>query len=234
MPLRYLSALLGSSASAAPAEPSSDEAWSWRRTRPSAPSLALRHRDGSLAELRPLRPKDRIQWVEGMPSPRGLPADLRTGSPVPGGSPTFAWALLVRRADGWWGVARGELTRLGPGGPGGMAVAVHPDHRGRGFERLLVRALASSAAIQGFDTVRVQAPPDDPFLTALAGSLGLTLPGGGPLASLNVPLESLGGSSAWPELQAELQRLTRCVEGRATSPLRIADPPPPPRANGSL
>ena len=229
---RYLASLLGGLSAAVPSFPADEEAWSWRRRDPWSPCLAMRHRDGSLVELRPLRPRERIQWREGMPE---LPVAGPPAPPGPGGlddlgrrvgrlvaldaGRSFGWAVVVRESDGWWGVGHGVVVGvLDEPDVAEVAVAVHPDHRGRGIGRLLVRALAVSATVLGLHTLRVRVAPEEERVLAFVRGFGPTAVEEGGLLRCEAPLASVVASACCPEFAAELARLTREVEAAPTWP----------------
>lgn len=230
MPLRYLSFLLGGPGSAAPLRPG-EEAWSWRRRNPYSAAVALRHRDGSLVELRPLRARDGLQWRDGMP---GLPI----AGPAPERGPVgaagarlrlerlvaldpgrqSAWAAAVREPDGWWGIGRGVVVGVrDEPAVAELAVAVHPEHRGRGVGRLLLRALAVSATVHGVERIRVWVAPDEAWVPSFVRGFGCAVSEEAGLYRCELPLAPLVASVCCSELTAELADLTRRTDGEAAS-----------------
>lgn len=91
-----------------------------------------------------------LRYVEGF----GRPGDVGVIAEVAGKPAGAAWCRLLTGSDRGYGYVADDVPEL--------AIAVEPEHRGRGLATALIEALKSAVAEAGYRAVSLSVEPDNP------------------------------------------------------------------------
>ena len=191
----------------------------WRGT---TPRLGVRLADGTPVVLRPVLPTDRRHLVRGLarmsaesryrrfltPMPRFTPWHLRYLTEVDQRE-HLAWAVFVREAGGWAGVAVGRCVRLADDPSAAeFALTVVDDHQGRGLGRLLLGTLALLALPAGVERFVAEVLASNAPMTRLLDRAGATVrPLGGGVVGAELPVAALPARLLADGVRRALRRL---------------------------
>ena len=209
----------------------------WRGT---TPRLGVRLADGAAVVLRPVLPTDRRHLARGLarmsaesryrrfltPTPRFTPWQLRYLTEVDQRD-HLAWAVFVREAGGWAGVAVGRCVRLVEDPSAAeFALAVVDDYQGRGLGRLLLGTLAMLAAPAAIDRFVAEVLASNAPMTRLLERAGaIVRPIGGGIVGAELPVAALAERLLAGDVRRALRRLLAGAPAAAGTDVGVAAPP---------